>query len=220
MSSCDLEDRSIQDSQSFRDYSFDEFISLHKDLIEETNDEVTSSIQIMKNSDENLNSISFLAKSIKVKWKNLSNAYMHIFIDTENIRRLEKQKAINKCQNIMLSSVSHEFRTPINAFSNALELLKMNFTKLNLFTKKHSPDIEHNPEFKDISERLEKYLKIGKITSKILIYLIEDILDLAKFEAGTFSTSESPFVVSSLIEDIDDIFSLQCKQKGLDLTIA
>ena len=39
--------------------------------------------------------------------------------------------------------------------------------------------------------------------------LIEDILDLAKLEAGTFSLNEEPFKIGKLIEDIDFIFGFQ-----------
>ena len=39
--------------------------------------------------------------------------------------------------------------------------------------------------------------------------LIEDILDLAKLEAGTFSLNEESFKIGKLIEDIDYIFGFQ-----------
>ena len=45
--------------------------------------------------------------------------------------------------------------------------------------------------------------------------LIEDILDLAKLEAGTFSLNEEPFKIGKLIEDIDFIFGFQWAQKRI-----
>lgn len=134
---------------------------------------------------------------------------MHMFINTNDIKKLEKQKAINKCQHIMLSSVSHEFRTPINAFSNSLELLKLSFEKLNIMNNKLIQNPKQKLEHDLITQNINKYIKIGRVSSKMLMNLVEDILDLAKIEAGTFSTNMCNFVLEHLIEDIQDIFSFQ-----------
>jgi len=47
------------------------------------------------------------------------------------------------------------------------------------------------------------------VSSTILASLIEDILDLAKLEAGTFALDERPFRVQTLIEDVEYIFGFQ-----------
>ena len=39
--------------------------------------------------------------------------------------KLEEEKAKYSCQKVMFASVSHEFRTPLNAFDNSLNLIKM-----------------------------------------------------------------------------------------------
>lgn len=53
-----------------------------------------------------------------------------MFVDTTTIKEYEKEKATNKCLHTMFSSVSHEFRTPINAISNTIELISINFNKI------------------------------------------------------------------------------------------
>ena len=55
---------------------------------------------------------------------------MHVFLNTTQVKKYEKEKALNKCLQLMFSSVSHEFRTPLNAFSNALNLLEINDSTL------------------------------------------------------------------------------------------
>ena len=65
----------------------------------------------------------------------------------------------------------------------------------------------------------QKYFKIGKVSSTILLSLIEDILDLAKLEVGTFSLNEESFLVRKLLEEIDYIFAFQCSQKKLNFKI-
>ena len=60
-----------------------------------------------------------------------------------------------------------------------------------------------------------KFFRICKISTTSLMSLVEDILDLAKIEAGTFSLNEQPFSVRSLVQDIEYVFEFQCAQKGI-----
>lgn len=110
----------------------------------------------------------------------------------------------------MFASVSHEFRTPLNAFTNSIVLLENNY---DLFNQKYSQIIPQNTKdlLKDyrMEESNDKFFKICKISSKILLSLVEDILDLAKIEAGTFSLFIKPFQVKTLVEEIESIFSFQ-----------
>ena len=61
----------------------------------------------------------------------------------------------------------------------------------------------------------EKFFKICKISTTSLMSLVEDILDLAKIEAGTFSLNKQLFEVKSLVQDIQYVFEFQCTQKGI-----
>ena len=116
----------------------------------------------------------------------------------------------------MLSSVSHEFRTPINAFSNSMLLIEANYKNLikNLNEKVNSK-IGSDILPRQISEANDKYFKIWKISTTSLMWLVEDILDLAKIEAGTFRLVNEPFCVETLVNEIGYIFDFQCAQKGL-----
>ena len=70
----------------------------------------------------------FLIKTRHVPHTNSSDSkssfYLHIFTDNTHITQLEEVKAQNKYQRTMLANVSHEFRTPLNAMSMSLVLLK------------------------------------------------------------------------------------------------
>ena len=68
-----------------------------------------------------------------------------------------------------------------------------------------------------LEESSNRFLTMGEISSKILINLVEDILDLAKIEAGTFSFNKEPFQIKALINEIKFIFGLQWQQKGIEL---
>lgn len=132
-------------------------------------------------------------------------------MDTTTIKNLENEKATNKCLHSMFSSVSHEFRTPINALSNSIELIKLNFEKLKSEILNKNVHLEPSFQRKFITyvKPFEKYLKIGKISSAILLSLTEDFLDMAKMEAGTFSTNEQWFNLPDVLDEIDYIFRMQ-----------
>ena len=50
----------------------------------------------------------------------------------------------------------------------------------------------------------------------MLNLIIEDILDMSKFEAGIFKSNLREFKLWSLIEEIKEIFEDQCKQKHIE----
>ena len=64
---------------------------------------------------------------MQVDWNNNSNSYIHVFVNTTALKHFETEKARNECLQLMFSSVSHEFRTPINAFSNSMLLIETNY---------------------------------------------------------------------------------------------
>lgn len=153
---------------------------------------------------------SYTIKTIRVEWNQSDRAFLHVFINTTYLKKLEEAKSINKCLHIMFSSISHEFRTPINAFSNALALLKVNNDKMvSQFDKIKGITDQERSRIASLLETNNKYVKIGDVSSKFLLNLTEDILDFAKIEAGMFRLNEMPFKIKDLIEELEYIFDLQ-----------
>ncbi|CAI2386004.1 unnamed protein product [Moneuplotes crassus] len=122
------------------------------------------------------------------------HTFLQMFIDTTQITLLGEEKAKNNYQRQMLSNVSHEFRTPLNAMSLSLELMKPN-----------------------LNESLARFHKIASSSCVILQVLIEDILDLSKIEAGVFEIKESEFTFGQLFDEVNSIFGIQTRMKGVNL---
>ena len=165
-------------------------------------------------SDAEIPKQTFHVKSLKVEWEG-SSSFMHVFIETTNIVNLERAKNNIKCQKIMFASASHEFRTPLNAIMNSYQFIDNSFnTVLETFKTE-----EMQPNSKKVvnsnSEKIQKFIKMGKNSSILLLALIEDILDLSKMEAGTFRINNLEFQTPDLIEEIHDIFNVQCEQKKI-----
>ena len=121
---------------------------------------------------------------------------MHLFFNVTAAHELTLAKASNRYQKIMIGSITHEFRTPLNSSINALELLE-----------------EHVPE------EFKKYLRIARTSNKLLASLIEDILDLTRLEKGEFTLNVNVFKLRSIAHDIVELFEFQIEAKGLKLIV-
>jgi len=112
----------------------------------------------------------------------------------------------------MFASVSHEFRTPLNAIMNSYQFIG------DMFEKIMAECIKSGVKKKEVathSNHIKRFIKMGNNSSVLLLALIDDILDLSKMEAGTFTINNSYFKIKGLIEEVYDIFNTQCEQKGL-----
>jgi PAS domain S-box-containing protein len=125
--------------------------------------------------------------------------------DVSNQKRIEKEllEAKNKAENAVkskqqfLSNMSHEIRTPLNSI--------IGFTKLILKT--------------DLTEKQRKYLTAIKISGDTLIVLVNDILDLAKVDAGKMIFEKAPFRLSLSISAMLHLFETKMQEKNLQLDV-
>ncbi|CAI2386117.1 unnamed protein product [Moneuplotes crassus] len=179
---------------------------------------VTKQILIEAADNEHVNLQSnfvYTLKSIPVNWDKCSKAYLHVVSDITLLKELERQKATNQCMKIMFSSVSHEFRTPLNSFANILTLITMKLTAINDCIAELTIPRKNHEELEECFSSCDKYLKMGNISAKILENLVEDVLDFAKIEGGVFSLDIEAFLVQDLIDEISYIFQIQCENRGI-----
>lgn len=100
-----------------------------------------------------------------------------------------------KAKQQFLSNMSHEIRTPMNAI--------IGFTKVLLKT--------------NLSAQQKEYLQAIKLSGNALIVLINDILDLAKVEAGKMVFEQIPFKLVLSISAILHLFEPKIQEKNLKL---
>lgn len=102
-----------------------------------------------------------------------------------------------KAKQQFLSNMSHEIRTPMNAI--------IGFTKVVLKT--------------ELSAKQREYLSAIKLSGDALIVLINDILDLAKVDAGKMTFEQVPFKMEESIKAMLHIFEAKIQEKNLELVV-
>ncbi|MDR2865376.1 MAG: response regulator [Spirochaetaceae bacterium] len=102
----------------------------------------------------------------------------------------------NKAKSIFLASMSHEIRTPMNAIIGLADLMPV----------------------ENLSEIQQSYFSDIKKMSKVLLGIINDILDISKIEAGKMELIPVHFNFKSFYEDICSIFSFIAANKMLNWT--
>jgi len=84
---------------------------------------------------------------------------MHVFIDTTSMSKLEEANNNIRCQKIMFTSVSHEFRTPLNGIINFYSLIEHRFKVLEQQMLQDIPDCKQI--LSRHSQPIKKFLKLG-----------------------------------------------------------
>jgi PAS domain S-box-containing protein len=114
-------------------------------------------------------------------------------VKAEKAAQIAEEAVKSKQQ--FLSNMSHEIRTPLNAI--------IGFTKVLLNT-------ELNPKQKE-------YLQAIRTSGKSLNVLINDILDLAKVDAGKMVFEKFPFKLKDSISAMLHLFETKIQEKNLQL---
>ncbi len=118
------------------------------------------------------------------------------FEQTLQEKNIELENAI-LAKDRFLASISHELRTPLNAV--------IGFTG-TLLMKLPGP----------LNADQEKQLKIIQMSSKHLLALINDLLDLAKIESGKVKIDPECVVCQKVVEDVLTALSPLAESKGLE----
>lgn len=110
----------------------------------------------------------------------------------------ESAEAASRMKSAFLANMSHEIRTPLGAIIGFTDLLKEG----NL----------------DSAER-DQFLEVISRSGKALTSLIDDVLDLAKVEAGRLAIDVVDFSLYDLMSDAVELFRGKARQKGIYLLL-
>ncbi len=101
----------------------------------------------------------------------------------------------NQAKSQFLARMSHEIRTPMNAIVGLTELAKH---------RKEEP------------QQIGEYLDKIETSSRVLLGIINDVLDMSAIESDKMKIAQEPFVLHEILNSIFTVYSTQCKQKGIE----
>jgi PAS domain S-box-containing protein len=107
-------------------------------------------------------------------------------------------EAANKAKSVFLSNMSHELRTPLNAILGFSNMMR------------------REPQ---LTESQRENLDIINRSGEHLLALINDVLEMAKIEAGRVQAVIAPFDLGAMVRDVVDMMQLRAEEKGLWLLL-
>ncbi|KKO52551.1 sensor histidine kinase [Paenibacillus sp. DMB20] len=118
-----------------------------------------------------------------------------------HIERLEqdiaKEKQLERTRKEFISGVSHELKTPLSVIQGCLSILKDGVA----------------------SQKKDYYFDAMINEVKKMDLLIVDMLELAKFESGTYNLNMDSFCIDALIEQVCEVLTLEVAEKQLQINL-
>ena len=147
---------------------------------------------------------SFFDSAFSVVMVGLLNCVLLLFLnrmyEEENALSQQQKKEIeelNKAENNFFSSMSHEIRTPINTIIGLNEII----LRGNI------------PE--DVAENARNI----QGASKMLLTLVNDILDLSKIKSGKMEIVNVSYQTGALFSEIVNMIWIKAQEKGLEFRL-
>ena len=120
--------------------------------------------------------------------------YTEIVVETRQHQEIEM---LNKAQNSFFSNMSHEIRTPINTIIGLNEMILR----------------------EDVSEEVMEDAANIKSAGKLLLNLINDILDMSKIQSGRMQLLNSPYQTGEMLSDLVGMMWIRAKEKKLEFHV-
>ena len=157
---------------------------------------VSSSLSIIR--DINGNPIGTVGINRDITEQKKAEEKLKLYAEQLEIANAQLQE-LNKLKSEFLANTSHELRTPLNSIIGFLNLIKE-----GLYESK---------------EEMMQFVDNALMSARHLLNIINDILDIAKIEAGKLELTIEDVEVSELLQEVWTLSHVQAEQKKLEYRI-
>jgi len=154
---------------------------------------VSSSLSIIR--DINGNPIGTVGINRDITEQKKAEEKLKLYAEQLEIANAQLQE-LNKLKSEFLANTSHELRTPLNSIIGFLNLIKE-----GLYESK---------------EEMMQFVDNALMSARHLLNIINDILDIAKIEAGKLELTIEDVEVSELLQEVWTLSHVQAEQKKLE----
>ncbi|MFM9921523.1 transporter substrate-binding domain-containing protein [Variovorax sp. H27-G14] len=112
-------------------------------------------------------------------------------------RQRQRAKRNESDKTLFLAMTNHEIRSPMNAMLAAVELLRL------------TPLGQEQQRFADLADR----------GGQTLLRLLDEVLVIAKLDAGQLKLARAPVDVEALVRGVADLHRLRAQEKNIALTV-
>ncbi len=114
------------------------------------------------------------------------------------VTAIQAAQQASAAKTVFLSNMSHDIRTPLNAILGLFDMMEDSLSDAAL---------------------TKRYLQMARQSSRHLLALINDVLDMSRIEAGRVSLSAERFRMSAFLESVMSIIRPQAEARGQTLRL-
>jgi signal transduction histidine kinase len=135
---------------------------------------------------------------LQMRWTEMIDEWDHFLGNVVMIRDITDDIASEKAKTEFIASISHELRTPLTSIQNSVSNILAGVTG-------------------KVGKKTREYLYTMKSDCHRFADLINDLLDMAKLEAGSMPVNRRVMNIVSIVSEAVKEFSAQAKSKNIEL---
>lgn len=177
-------------------------VRINAAVIKERDGTTSGSIFVLRSLKEERNLKRALEDKTRALEELNENLEKKVIERTEELKKINRElERANQLKGRFIANMSHELRTPLNSIIGFSDILL-------------------EKTFGDINETQERYIRNIYSSGNHLLELINNVLDIAKIEAGRYEMTYETFLVENAIDEVINIMKSLAENKSIDIKVS